>query len=343
MVSLLYSFSLQKSLAVGKESVFALESEHAIRLSAAGMPEFITKLNEIGLDAESGLSCAELCHALKVNEDELQPMLDKLVEVGVLTVNDGASTSFAVLAAQRSGGGHKPADVQANLDRTSIRILSKRDSPLTDAIAAALNRVGVSVSDSESADLTIVIGTSALDTDLFEFNQKALSDIAIGPWLAVVPFDGGNAWVGPFQLPHRSACYTCYRLRRSGNFGDEVVRGELLELTGLPTPNSVILDHPVTLVQAGIVANIVSDWAALREYAPSAIPGAVSRITLDTSGISVDSSRVLRVPRCPECSPARDIGSPQVWFHRADTDLDFEHEVNMSIGVPVGASGSNNE
>lgn len=204
-------------------------------------------------------------------------------------------------------------------ESTTVHLHSNTKNPLSDSIINSLKDVGVNVSDKEQITLEnppefrIVVASSLIDPILDSANLQSLEDKV--PWISVLPFDGRNAWVGPFVIPNKSACITCFKLRRSANFADDVFRSELLKLTPLEKVNKPIYHSPINLIQSGLVTNIISEWIGLGKMSPSSIPGGFKTISLDNRGISMDSHRVLRVPRCPDCSPAAGTGYPQVWFH----------------------------
>lgn len=201
----------------------------------------------------------------------------------------------------------------------------------------ALTQAGIRTSDSRDADFTVLLATSIFEPRLADHNRTVLDAEHPAPWLPATTFDGKTAWIGPLLIPGSSACYTCFLLRRTGNFGEPATHAELLDLRGLPTSIQAVSAHPISMVQAGMMAAVVAEWLALRDYAPMAMPGGTHRLITDSQGINIQRSRVLRVQRCPDCSPVHESGSPQVWFHRADTDHEAHHPVNPDIGVPQSA------
>ncbi|WP_290474166.1 MULTISPECIES: TOMM precursor leader peptide-binding protein [unclassified Leifsonia] len=309
-----YSIAPQIHLGVAPDVVFAFDSESATRVAAPGIVPFVSGLNESLTSASEGLELHEIASRLGASVDQVEPILDRLVDLKMLVRHTAKVSTFAKLAEASAGGQLAAHEIQANIDTCRVGMKAPEGSLLSQAIATSLVGLGIAVGEPDDADFVIVIGESLIDPTLFDFNRRAL-EAEGAPWLAVAPFDGGNAWVGPFHIPKRSACYTCFRLRRSANFPDEKVRDELLELRGLTTGPTVVAEHPISLVQAGVAANLVSEWVALRQYAPSAAPGALTTISLDGSGISMRWHRTLRVPRCPDCSTAAEVGMPQTWFH----------------------------
>lgn len=305
-----YSISPQVHLGTARDAVFVFDAESATRMSAPGLVPFVSRLNETLGATSDGFDVHELAERFGVPADELAPLLDRLVALKMLVRHTAAISTFAKLAEGSAGGLLTAQQIQANIDSCRIGIAAPEGSVLSRRITTALLALGLSVGEPDHADLVVVVGDSPIDPSLFEFNRRAL-DTDGPPWLAVTPFDGGNAWVGPFHIPMRSACYTCFRLRRSADFPDEVIRNELPELRGLGSGRATATEHPIDLVQAGVAATMVSEWAALRQHAPSAVPGAVATISVERSGVSLRWRRTLRVPHCPDCSPAAASGMPR--------------------------------
>ena len=81
-------------------------------------------------------------------------------------------------------------------------------------------------------DLAVVAPSGDEMPLLPDWNVRALETGTA--WLQVLPFDGSLAAVGPIYVPHESACYECYRLRRSANIGPvpDTGRGRLSGLAG---------------------------------------------------------------------------------------------------------------
>ncbi|WP_162819194.1 TOMM precursor leader peptide-binding protein [Leifsonia aquatica] len=273
----------------------------------------MSRLNETLGASSDGFDVHEIAERFGLSADELAPLLDRLVTVKMLVRHTAATSAFAKLAEASAGGLLTAQQIQANIDACRIGIAAPEGSVLSRTITTALLGLGLSVGEPAHADLVVVVGDSPIDPALFEFNRRALETEG-PPWLAVTPFDGGNAWVGPLHIPMRSACYTCFHLRRSADFPDEVIRDELPELRGLGSGRATATEHPIDLIAAGVAVTIVSEWAALRQHAPSAAPGAVTTISVERSGVSLRWHRTLRVPRCPDCSPAAGSSVPRTVF-----------------------------
>jgi hypothetical protein len=69
-------------------------------------------------------------------------------------------------------------------------------------------------------------------------------------------------------------------------------------------------------MQVGLVVERIVEWFGLTDTnAGLATPGGLHTLEMTSSGLRLDVHRLFRVPRCPECSPARDRGYPMIWFH----------------------------
>lgn len=297
--------------------VVALTGEAATVLDGEGVAAFVERLHAL-VSVDQGASIDELTRLLDAHHDveNLVALMEQLVAAGLLIAVTGDVSPYALLASQQSGQKVSIEEAQRNIDETIVEISGVTESPLAVEIQNVLQSVGITVTgQTERTDniIRVVVGTAHVDPVFVEANTRALMDGV--PWLAVSPFDGRNAWVGPFMVPNQSACFTCFRLRRSANFSDEVMRAELTEIQMFESAGRPIYSHPLVTLQAGLVANLVGEWVALRDYGPSAIPGGISVISLDDRGVGLEPHRTLRVPRCPDCSPVATTGLPQVWFH----------------------------
>jgi len=125
------------------------------------------------------------------------------------------------------------------------------------------------------------------------------------PWLALPPFDGRLAPIGPLVVPGETACLACYRLRRAATSD---CREELRALE--QTPSSARAATALESLVAGVAA-----LALLRYLAglDPTLPG--SFYALDAGiPLSLSRHRVLRVPRCPACSEVDALAAPLPWF-----------------------------
>jgi len=114
--------------------------------------------------------------------------------------------------------------------------------------------------------------------------------------------------LGPLFLPGETACHVCYLLRRAANLGF----GELEHLLdGHPScaPAGPALESLV----AATAASLAVRWIGALD---PRLPGVLLAVEPD-GGLRVTRHLVLRVPRCPACSPTRRLAPPAPWFDPA--------------------------
>jgi bacteriocin biosynthesis cyclodehydratase domain-containing protein len=155
-------------------------------------------------------------------------------------------------------------------------------------------------------DSFVIAAPSAGEIDhLAALNHQRLEQDA--PWLQVVPYDGRLMLVGPLFLPHRSACRTCYVLRRAACSGyEEDFDAIEADATRASSP------APLLSIASGLAALIAIRWLTFGD------PSQPGRFYALEAGITLRLSchRVLRVPRCADCGPIeRAVPSP--WFEES--------------------------
>lgn len=130
--------------------------------------------------------------------------------------------------------------------------------------------------------------------ELVAWNERCLD--AGAPWLLVLPFNGRFASIGPLFLPGETCCYACLVRRRASALPDP---HDFLALE--PTPAAYPVGRSLAAALGGLAAIVASRWLARRD---GSIAGAFFALELD-DGLALTRHRVLRVPRCDACSPAR--------------------------------------
>lgn len=223
---------------------------------------------------------------------------------------------------QRSGGAHPLATMEEALSMACVPVLG--DHPLAERIVSILEENDVRVvSDPAQAQASstiegsvapaVVVARSPEDALLREHNRWALAHGT--PWLPVVLDDAGRSTVGPYVQPGSSACLKCHLLRRAANFPDRRVTGLLstAQSVAAPTPATDLLG--LGWFVAALAAEKVLEKVSLGSHSTMSCPGGLTVLERSHPGISVTEHRVLRVPRCPECSPTAGLGLPQVWHH----------------------------
>ncbi len=151
-------------------------------------------------------------------------------------------------------------------------------------------------------DVAVVAPSPAELPELAGWNERRLASAT--PWLLVLPFNGRFASVGPLFLPRETCCYGCFVRRRAAALPDPA---DFLRLESAPAPYPV--GRSLAAVLAGAAAVVASRWLARED---AALAGAFVAFELD-DGLRATRHRVLRVPRCPACSPASGTPSLLPW------------------------------
>jgi bacteriocin biosynthesis cyclodehydratase domain-containing protein len=130
---------------------------------------------------------------------------------------------------------------------------------------------------------------------------------------AVDEVDGLLPWnslalAGPLVVPGESCCYECTLLRRAANvdWGEDLVDVE-------SAPVAATADAAVEAAVAAVAAHLALRWLVARD---TTIPGVVHAVEVRPA-LALTTHHVLRVPRCPACSPAERLAAPLPW-HEAD-------------------------
>jgi len=131
------------------------------------------------------------------------------------------------------------------------------------------------------------------------------------PW-SLVCFDGYEGWIGPTFVPGQTACFSCFRRRL---------------YAGATEPKHVFADPAVKVHRvpspcfAGPEANawvsLIASMFALEILAVINGRGFTINhiLTVHRLNLTFQRESVLRLPRCPECSPYRDAPRPNVFAH----------------------------
>jgi bacteriocin biosynthesis cyclodehydratase domain-containing protein len=131
------------------------------------------------------------------------------------------------------------------------------------------------------------------------------------PW-SLVCFDGYEGWVGPTFVPAQTACFGCFRRRLFAGaaepkhiFGDPGVK-----VYRVPAPWSV---GPETSAWVSLIASM---------FAMELLAAVEGRsftlnhlLIVHRMSLTFQRESVLRLPRCPDCSPIRSAPKPNVFSH----------------------------
>ena len=155
---------------------------------------------------------------------------------------------------------------------------------------------------SAAVDFVVAAPAPEEPPELDSWNRRAVDEHI--RWLPVRPYDGLFAAVGPLIVPGESCCYECVLLRRAANldYGDDLPRLEQVPIAARPDP---ALSALVAAFAAGLVLRFVVG------HDPT-LPGVLYAIAAGGTQ-PVTRHPVLRVPRCPVCSPVEEMGAPLPW------------------------------
>jgi bacteriocin biosynthesis cyclodehydratase domain-containing protein len=156
-----------------------------------------------------------------------------------------------------------------------------------------VRRIGCDESPGGS-DLAVAAPAARDLPELAAWNARCLE--AATPWLLVLPFNGRFAAVGPLFVPGETCCYRCFVRRRASALPDP---DDFLALELAPA--AYPLGRSLAAALGGLAASVVARWLARRD---GSVVGAFFALELD-GGLRLSRHRVLRVPRCEACSPAR--------------------------------------
>jgi bacteriocin biosynthesis cyclodehydratase domain-containing protein len=262
-----------------------LDGEH-------GVDEIVAILGEPAAPAIAHALGTLSRHRLLASGDEARPSDSERDEtLRFLAANVGASE-----------------DAAERLARARVRIAGS--AQVGDELARLLGRSGVtrvvrgSLAAGTSGDLDLVAAapTPAELAELAAWNETCLG--AGVTWLAVLPYDGRIAAIGPLFVPGETCCYDCFRIRRASTSG-YAAEFWALESGEADYPDSVVLQRCV----AALAAWIVLRWLTARD---ASLPGAFH--ALELGALSLSRHEVWRVPRCPSCSEAVGAAPPSPWF-----------------------------
>jgi bacteriocin biosynthesis cyclodehydratase domain-containing protein len=255
---------------------------------------------------------------------ELAPVLERFRRAGLLDVDAGPSPARGLPPLLRllADQGADATAVAAELAGGRAAVLGA--GMLSAAVADALADVGIGTVSRLSAETAgdAVEGLEDVDVAVMALDGSSpwLADAVNAaalrsgtPWLAVEA--GGAALrLGPFVLPHETACWTCFSLRLEANDAAAGERGaarRALDAAGQGTAEADDLTPGVAAVACHLAALEVARFFAARTG--DAVAPALYGQFADYSLLAHRAApqRVLRLPRCPSCG-ARARGRPTV-------------------------------
>ena len=147
-------------------------------------------------------------------------------------------------------------------------------------------------------DIVVVAPAAYEAGKLAAWNRAAL--VAGTRWLLVRAYDGRCASVGPLVVPGESCCYQCLLLRRAANaeWGDDMAMVE-------EAPLAACADPGFDALVVALAAHLAIRWVAGGDTSLPGVLFAVEERPLPRIG----QHAVVRVPRCPACSPVERVRS----------------------------------
>lgn len=148
------------------------------------------------------------------------------------------------------------------------------------------------------ADLLVTAVRNAHDSFLRTLNRRCLWHRR--QWLCG-NYDGATADIGPYVVPHESACYACMEARRDSAsmyaIEERLYQEHLAARSGgrQPTGEAIVF---AALPAAFLASEVVR---VLTGLAPPACLNAV--VTVSVMQGELDRHELLRVPRCTQCYP----------------------------------------
>lgn len=312
---------------VTEDAVLVRHGDHITKLRGSRLPAFTEALLTALFDGPTTVDIGADVDRARL--PALESVLAQLVDAGLLERGDAAddltdASPVAIGMWLRAGRTVPLRAIQQRLDTTCCTVLGT--GSLAERIAAELTAAGTRIVAASSVeevpgtgdpvrDVVVVVGDTEKDPLVHRWNELALASGRT--WLPALPFDGHRAVVGPWTRPGRSACFTCYQLRRAATFPDSAIIDDLVAARPVRTGGDrAALIPGVALMQAGLVVERIVEWITLSETNASlAVPGSLDTVEVTGSGVRLRNHRLFRVPRCPACSPARDSGYPMIWFH----------------------------
>lgn len=208
-------------------------------------------------------------------------------------------------------------------------------------LQAALETVGIGVTDDAQADLLVVVTDDYLREPLEAINQ---TQINLGqPWV-VLKLIGTISWLGPFFSPPDSACWACLKERIQSNRQIEsYILNKKQETTPLPTSRGFTASTLQTT--ALLAATEIAKWVALGKT--TTLHNQL--ITLNHLDGAISKHMVVRRPQCAACSqsskpapqPVILSSSPKRFMndggHRAffpeETFARYQHHISPITGI----------
>jgi bacteriocin biosynthesis cyclodehydratase domain-containing protein len=149
--------------------------------------------------------------------------------------------------------------------------------------------------------------------------NKAALQVSV-PW-SLVCFDGYEGWVGPTFVPGQTGCFGCFQRRLFAGVGElkHVFSDPVVTVRRPPSPSSA---GPETNAWVSLITSIFTlELLAAMEGRSFTFN---QMLIVHRLNLTFQRESVLRLPRCPDCSPQWDGATPNVFAHILSTPRDRE-------------------
>ena len=248
-------------------------------------------------------TAAEIARALGTSVAVVDGVIAELRAHGLVVAGPPAGAAATLCAALAPGT--SPAEAEERLSEATVAVVggSHCADELVRLLEPAVGAVGRTTWNGRTDADVALAAPSAAELPLLEsWNARMLEHGT--RWLQMLPFNGRLAAIGPLFVPGETCCHACFRYRRGASLGEPALAAAL-DSVPAPYPQPDLLSTAL----AGLAAGLLVRWLATRD---PVLPGTLYALELEP-GIRVDAHRVLRVPRCPACSPACGLAEPLPW------------------------------
>jgi bacteriocin biosynthesis cyclodehydratase domain-containing protein len=255
------------------------------------------------LDGTRGVD--ELASAIEASAEEVSELLTMLREHGLVVDGPAADATATLCAALSRPRSSSPGAAAARLQAASVAVVgaSACAEELCRLLAPAVGSLRRGDWHEPAPVDLVAVAPAPEELPLLErWNARALERGT--PWLQVLPYNGRLAAIGPLFVPGETCCHACFAHRRAAAL-DEADALVLLEREPATYPEAPAL----AAAAAGLAATL-----ALRRLASDDpyVLGTLFALEL-ADGLRIDAHRVLRLPRCPACSPVADAAPTLPW------------------------------
>ncbi|WP_031292982.1 TOMM precursor leader peptide-binding protein [Leptolyngbya sp. Heron Island J] len=247
---------------------------------------------------------------------QAQAILFKLEKEGYLVEQDESLPSHLLTVCHHLNISPSQADQRLKTTKVAVKAFG---APFIKELIATLQDLKVQIiSDSNQADLTVVLTDDYLHPNLADFNSQALQNGH--PWLLVKPV-GTVIWLGPLFEPPQSACWQCLARRLQDNrpvesFIQRVNSRDSSQVIASSAPQGFLAATVQTAL--GMVATEVFKWVVSRSNHRLRN----TLITYDTLTLQSRDHHLVKRPQCPSCGQLHGLEQrplPVVLGHRKKT------------------------